>query len=387
MDEDTGKAVAAGGKMSADTRSESLSVVYVPRPGLLGICLLNLLLNILTLTLYRFWARTNVRRHIWSCIHINGQPLEYTGRGSELLLGALVVFAVLGLPTALVFAGLALWLGPEHPALVAAQMLVLLGAAVLWGAAIFRARRYQLSRTLWRGIRGGLEGSTVTYALLYFGALLARGMTLGWSTPVMNLNLQEHMIGSTRFGDLKFRFKGRAGPLYPTYALCWVLTLVAVIVAIALAGGAVAGPLGEQMSAILGEAGETLSPDQLRAMAIAGFILLGLFVLFSLAYPAIWSLYAAREFKIFADYTKLGEARLKLEATAGSIFTLAFGNFFLWLFSLGIAMPFVQQRNIRYVCDRLTIDGSVDVDRIRQSSIPLGRMGEGLADAFDVGGL
>ena len=60
-------------------------------------------------------------------------------------------------------------------------------------------------------------------------------MTLGWSTPLMNLNLQQMMIGNTMFGSMPFHFKGRAGPLYPAYGLCWVLTVVAAMAAMVAA--------------------------------------------------------------------------------------------------------------------------------------------------------
>ena len=50
-------------------------------------------------------------------------------------------------------------------------------------------------------------------------------------------------------------------------------------------------------------------------------------------------------------------------------------------------MPFIQQRLVRYFCDRLDVTGTVDIDKVLQSKAPLGRSGEGLADAFDVGGL
>ena len=62
-----------------DGAGETVSITYVPRPGLLRIAMGNAILNVLTLMIYRFWARTRVRRHVWSCVHINGEPLEYTG--------------------------------------------------------------------------------------------------------------------------------------------------------------------------------------------------------------------------------------------------------------------------------------------------------------------
>ena len=35
----------------------------------------------------------------------------------------------------------------------------------------------------------------------------------------------------------------------------------------------------------------------------------------------------------------------------------------------------------------LRVEGTVDVDGIMQSTAPLATMGEGLADAFDIGGI
>ena len=260
----------------------------------------------------------------------------------------------------------------------------------MWGAAIFRARRYQLSRTLWRGIRGGLEGSAVTYSLTYFGAMMARGMTLGWSTPVMNFNLQEQIIGGMRFGDLPFSFKGKAGPLYPTFALCWFIMLGVIIVGIVLLGAGIGAALGDNLTQIFGDIlGEQEQPSDEQAKNIA--IVIGLLVLMFLAseliYPMIWAIYTALEMVLFTGYTRLGTAQFNLRATAGSIIMLVLGNFLLWLVTLGIAAPFIQQRLIRYFCDRLDVTGTVDIDKVLQSKAPLDSMGEGLADAFDVGGL
>ena len=54
--------------------------------------------TVLTLTLFRFWARTIVRRHLWGETTIGGEPLEYTGKGSELLVGFLIAIVTVMLP-------------------------------------------------------------------------------------------------------------------------------------------------------------------------------------------------------------------------------------------------------------------------------------------------
>ncbi|MBC8037872.1 MAG: DUF898 domain-containing protein [Rhizobiales bacterium] len=359
---------------------EQIRIEYVPRQGLLSLSLVNFALGLLTLTFYRFWAKTNVRKHIWSCVHINGQPLEYTGRGIELFLGAIIVFLVFGLPAIILIMAVSIIYGHDHAAVYAAQSLLFLVVAVLWGAAIYRARRYQLSRTLWRGIRGTMAGSSLAYSLLYFGSFIARGLTLGWITPVMNVNLQEMMIGGMRFGDRPFRFKGRAGPLYPSYALCWVLTIVAVVaVVVVITGGAV-------FSAPFITYTETTEPTGLETAYIIAAVLAA-YLFAGALYSIIWSFYTARELRVFASYTSFDNARFSLDATAGSLISLVVGNLLIWIFTLGIGTPYVQQRMVRYLCDRTKVEGTVDVERIAQSQAPLGKLGEGLADAFDVGGI
>jgi uncharacterized membrane protein YjgN (DUF898 family) len=179
----------------------AIQVTYVSRRGLVSLSIVNFLLVVATLTIYRFWAKTRVRRHIWSCVHINGEPLEYTGTGKELFLGALVVFLLFVLPLVMLAVGLTLWLGPEHSLIGNVQMAGTALVLILFGMAIYRARRYRLSRTLWRGIRGTLIGSAWTYSFLYFGSLLLKAVTLGWSTPAMNLELRQRLVREMRFGD------------------------------------------------------------------------------------------------------------------------------------------------------------------------------------------
>src|SRR5689334_5593148 len=65
------------------------------------------LLELVTFGFYRFWLTTDIRRHLWSRTEIDGDALEYTGRGKELLFGFLIATAVL-LPLFLVYSLLGL---------------------------------------------------------------------------------------------------------------------------------------------------------------------------------------------------------------------------------------------------------------------------------------
>ncbi len=367
--------------MAGVSAPEQLTFSFVKRPGLLKITIVSFLLTLITLGFYRFWARTQVRKHIWSSVHINGEPLEYTGTGMELFKGFLVVFFVLILPIAVVTGFVGILYGPESPLLITIQFAVILAIYVLWGFAVYKAWNYKLSRTQWRGIRGALVGPAMTYSLLFFGSLMAKGMSLGWATPVMNTVLQEQITNDMRFGDAAFKFKGRAGPLYPTYALCWFLTLGAIILVTVLASvSAASSPL---FSEAFGN--QPQNAEQIAGMLIIAAIIL--FLVFLLLVPMLWAVYTATQMRVFADYTRFDGAPFRLEATTGSIIGLTVVNLLILIFTLGIGWPYINRRIVRYVVERLHLDGKIEIDRISQSKVPLPTRGEGLFDAFDVGGL
>jgi uncharacterized membrane protein YjgN (DUF898 family) len=131
----------------AADRKEALTVAYVPRRGLLRLSLVNFLLNVITLSIYRFWAKTRVRRHIWSCVKINGEPLEYTGTGLELFLGALIVFGLIGLPFIAIYTALFVRFGPEHWSFMVLQGGLTLLILLLYGMAAYRRSVRSCSRS------------------------------------------------------------------------------------------------------------------------------------------------------------------------------------------------------------------------------------------------
>ena len=65
------------------------------RRTLLGLLFRNYLLGLITLGIYRFWAKTAVRRYFWGHVSLAGERLEYTGRPIELLIGLLRAVVVL----------------------------------------------------------------------------------------------------------------------------------------------------------------------------------------------------------------------------------------------------------------------------------------------------
>ncbi len=374
-------------KGNPSSGAEQVRIEYVSQQGLGVIAITNFLLNLITLSFYRFWAKTRVRRHIWSSVRVNGEPVEYTGTGKELFLGFVIIMAVVFLPLALIATGLAAYFGPESAAVVAFQLIIGLALVTLYGFAIYRARRYRLSRTVWRGIRGALPGSALSYSGKYFGSLLLGPMTLGWSTPAMNLILAEHITNDMRFGNMPFNFSGRSGPLYTRYAVCWFGTMLAYLVIAGIAitlfvSGAFDGL--QQAFEAIGDENAASSGDETALVFGIFAAVIVLYLLYAAIRATIWSFYTAKELNVFAQYTRFSGASFEFHATAWSLITLWLGNMALIIFTLGIAQPFVEQRIMRYFVERLSVNGEIDFAAIQQSKAELDRRGEGLIDALDL---
>lgn len=365
----------AGAPMRAGAEPVTLS--WAPPKGMVALCFINFVLRILTLGIYHFWGKTEVRRRIWSAIRLNGEPLAYTGTGMELFLGFLIVFGAVLLPAVLLSFGAVLFFGPQSPMLALYQVVVYAAFFFLLGIGIHRAQRYRLARTRWRGIRGGLEGSSLSYAWTYFWTGLLIPLTLGWIVPWRSTRLQALISNGMRFGDRPFRFSAPSGPLYPRFAILWLAAVVIMLVASSMIGVLAAlvfrpGDLRPDVPPGMGRMGALLAI--VYGVMFAGFLVYGIF--------SAW--YRAGMMNHFAAHTTFEGARFRGSATAGSLMWLTVSNYLMVLLTLGLLSPLAQARSARYFVERIAIEGEVPLAQIVQRAEDPMRRGEGLAQAFDV---
>lgn len=263
-------------------------------------------LTLVTLGLYRFWYVTSVRRFLWGATEIEGDALEYTGRGRDLFIGFLIALAVV-IPLYVLFAIAGLMMGPA--AQVALQPVSTLILLVLAQFALFRARRYRLTRTLWRGVRMGQSGSGFAYAGRSLGWGLATVVTLGLAYPFMRASLERYKMTNTWFGDQQGAFAGTGGGLLKRGILLWLIGWIFV-------GGTLAYAAWVQEGFAL--AGEELQTSK----ALIG-VYVGLCVL---AIPVLLALYQAIEFRWWAQSSSVGPARFDCDIAMTD---------FLWIY-LGV---------------------------------------------------
>jgi uncharacterized membrane protein YjgN (DUF898 family) len=173
--------------------------------ALFTIFVTNLVLILVTLGVYVFWAKVRVRRYLYSRTEFAGDRLAFHGRGAELLLGMVKAVVIFGIT-------------------VACSSLGSLLAAVFVAVAKVGARRYRLTRTSWRGIRFAFHGSVPAFVRLVLGGWGMTLVTLGIYYPVYVTRSHGFMMRHSAFGTARFDFDGDGTPLVLDFLYSLLLT-------------------------------------------------------------------------------------------------------------------------------------------------------------------
>ncbi len=225
-------------------------------------------LLMVTLGIYRFWLNTDMRRFLWANTEIAGHTLEYTGTARELLLGFLIAIAIL-VPLNVSFFLLMLYAGLEEFAGVVGFALL----TVFGHFAIYRARRYRLTRTVYRGVRCHQTGSAWRYAVCAIFWWSLNILTLGLFYPLLVSALERLKLRNTYYGNLGGRFEGSAGRLFVRGVGLWLVVMGPLL------AGLLFGALAVDWQALIAAAGTKNAGSALNDTTIAALIAAGLALL------------------------------------------------------------------------------------------------------------
>lgn len=341
----------------------------------LPIAATNLLLTIVTLGIYRFWAKTRERRYLWSRTQFIDERLEWAGTGKEMFIGFLIVMAIFVPLLVIVQFGVQALAFRGHA--LAAGVLGLgtyLAIFYLVGLALFRALRYRLSRTYWHGIRGGSDDGGWNYGVSALWKYVVGFLTFGLLIPWTMVTLWRERWSKMSFGPFAFE-TGDSPPtrgLIGRYLLIYASLFIAVGLIFALGAG--------QVFAF----GTPRDPETMRsALGTAMLVVLGYYVLLSLTSLAY---YAAFMRKVIGELG-IGDLRFSFEARTMDWVMLILGNFALVIFTLGFGIMYLGYRHWSFYVRHLKVQGEVDLATLTQSTTRLRSDAEGLADAFDIGAI
>jgi len=275
---------------------------------LFGIYVVNVLLTIVTLGIYRCWGRVKVRRFMMSQTSFEGDRLAYHGTGKELLNGFFKAGLLFGIPLTVLqtvdeLAGDRIIHGVIR---FLSSVLVFIFIPM----AMVGARRYRLSRTSWRGIRFSFRGRAKDFIKIFTRGSLLSTVTLSLYYPFFQVRQQHFMVSHSHFGRRPFRFDGRGRDLFGAYVVTLLLILPT----------------------------------------------LGLY----------WFWFSAKRTRYFWEHTFFETARFRCSLTGRQLMNLTLTNWLILVVTLGLAWPWVLVRSTRFAFSYLSIDGPLDLDGIVQ---------------------
>jgi uncharacterized membrane protein YjgN (DUF898 family) len=388
------------------------------------IALTNILLSVVTLGLYRFWATTRERQYLWSETRFIDDRLEWTGTGKELFIGFLLVLVLIFGPFfALNFASQALIMRGEGGLGGALYMLSLILIFYLGGVARFRGLRYRLSRTYWHGIRGGSNNPGFIYGWSYMWKTFVGYIVFGLMIPWSMMSLWNERWSQMSFGPHKFDAVGDYSDTFKRYLLFYLSPLLFFV------GGIVLAIVGAGAGAATGADSETMG--MLAGVGAVG----GMVLFFYVGLGLIALFFYAKFFRVAIDGLSLQKLDFGFSAKTKHWFMLILGDAGLWLLAalfvalpIGVAAasigligdfempdpnatsveaylaflvpmifviiipfalvgPFIRYRHWKFFITYMQCYGEINLDELTQSETESSKHGEGLLDAFDVGAI
>ena len=351
---------------------------------LFAIDLVNTLFTILSLGLYYPWAKARKLKYVYQKTHLAGSRFDFLGTGKEIFRGFIKAVIILVVFYGMLYATQILLPKIQDNEILLGVFIALLllllfaGMPFFTAYAIFGTFRYRAARSTWRGILFGFDAGKKTFIPsflkgyyfiilvylvffgLYFGLfyfMTSEGMETGGmntTTTILSLamlpilvllfyamawyqtNLYKITYGNLRLGNVKLHFTGDASTLF--------------------------------------------------GIQIGGSLLSSL----TLGIYYFWYKKDLYNFLIQNCLVEQDELTFPVKSaiTPKQVFNLEAGNFFLLLFTLGLAYSWTYCRTARFITKNIIIPEDIDLDRIQQTeNATTDATGQEMGDMLDLGGI
>jgi uncharacterized membrane protein YjgN (DUF898 family) len=292
-----------------------------------AIWLKTIALTIVTLGIYNFWGRVELRRYLYNQTEFQGDRFVFHGTGAELLVGWLKAFGVLAVLTAILL-GTQKWLPPNYAFL---GILAFYGSiAMVIPLALFGTWGYRASRSSWRNLRFSFFGDLGQFYKEFLKAVGLVIVTLGFGMPFFQTRIRSYLVNHTTYGTGRFHYWGNGGDLMGAFLASMFLTL-----------------------------------------------------------PTLWfsHLWFQARLEIYHwEHTAFEGARFRFPVRPLDYALFLLGMNLAAIFTLGLALPWVQLRKARYVSERLLLEGHLALDHIQKNAIATSATGEGFTSLLDLQG-
>ena len=338
------------------------------------IWIVNLLLSIVTLSLYRPWAKLRRLRYFYANTLVDGHAFDFHGNPWKMLRGyvlvglMLVAYSVAGRFSA-------------TAALVAIAIL-----AVLWPALLRASMQFRLGNTSWRGLRFRFTGSlgdayacmlpmfipAFAMALLRFEIVDPQHPTMAYVghiylvmgasalvAPLMWWMFKRYQHGHYSLGQWQTRLDVGAGRAYGLGLRVIGVFLLSLVVV-----GFLAAAVGGIVAAVVATGGHAPAFNPGKPQTIAFFMLIGLVVYFlMLIVPVPYAM--SRGQNLIWSGTRCDELRFDSKLPFGALLGLTLKNWLLMIVTLGLYWPFAAVAFYKLRVEALTPQLSGDLDQLQ----------------------
>jgi uncharacterized membrane protein YjgN (DUF898 family) len=291
----------------------------------------NLILSIITLGLYRPWAKTNYRKYCYHSFVIAGDKPEYHGTGGELFKGMVKANMLMMLLYILfIIPAIFLFKSGSPDAEVYKGLVFIPIFGIISFLARYSALRYRLTRTKWRGMKGSLRGNIKHYVFFRIKRFFINILTLRLAVGRSAILDMDYLFNNAYIGNRKFEFSADRKQL-----------------------------------------------DKINLITLL------------LAIPTIGiSRYWYKAALLNVKYNNLKIAGLKFSAnfTGGHLAMVSMGYTLLMLITFLLASPLVIHRTMKYFASHVRIEGNAE-PIMADATQAGGNLGEGTVDETDYGGI
>ncbi len=346
------------------------------------IWVVNLLLTIVTLGIYSAWAKVRKTRYFWSNTQLDGAAFQYHGRPGAILRGRILVGVI--------------FLAYSLAGRISIQAGVV-GAAVLGVLApwfFYKAMRFKLSNTTWRGVRFGFDSTVgaaygaLAPAVILWVLLAAELATMRPGekpnpapilvlegvffalVPFLHARIKRYQHRATTWGSQKFEFEPSTGAFYGLYGKTFLVGFVPFLLVGLLIGVGVVTMKGS-------------------SSGWAPFLPLVAYPVFLLLYFVPVSYFSARLQRLVWARTHGGAFRFSTTVRTRGLMRTWLKNGLLTLLTVGLYWPFAAVNIARYQIECMTLEAAASPGSITAGSLAIepSAAGDGAVDFFgwDVG--
>lgn len=193
-----------------------------------GLYIKNILLTMVTMGIYSFWAKVAVQKYIYNATSVMGRSFSFHATGKEKFIG----FAI-GSVIVSVFFGfiqiasqvLIKILGSSGGAIA---IFIIIFATILFATPWMKiaSRKFLLSRSSWSNVRLRFTGDYEELLKISVKGMVLTFVTLGIYTPWYLVEMNRYMTGNSWVGNKGFSYDGDGTELFKIYLKGILLSIV-----------------------------------------------------------------------------------------------------------------------------------------------------------------